>query len=992
MTSSDQFVRTAEIRLAVEGREEDVLDALGIPFRTARGKGHIDCPYPDHGGANDWRWDDQKRRARCTCLTSAGILDVVMKCEAVDLEGAKLRVAEMIGRSDLIRTRGGGEKDVDNRFLKTTPEGLMGVKADFRDDALVANYLAFRLGIDDVDVLLPSTPVRGITHNAIWDPPKTRNGKLKLFGIFPAVAFLAIDCDRRKHAHRIFVAPNGRGKADLGSLDGRPRPVKKAAKVTEGDNTAGRSVFWGDPAVASHLIVAEGIETAAAIAHALRSEVEAKSISVAAAISAVGVEAFRPWPATKMITVAADRDDAEKRGKPGSQRGEQAARKLGMRLLKAVAVKVALPGEPGQSTDWLDTLLETDIATVRRGVLEQADDFRPTKNELEEWRQSADREAEIAEAQQVYPLPQMQARTLYYAHDAKDRVMVHEVKVRTFPGGKPSEEIVLPVMTPVGVTARLRHADQGDGYSLRIVVQDMNGRPRELDVARSALAKMSGAEIKSMLFENGLRTEGDGEAVAVAILKAADPEHEITLVARPSWHSLEPGEEPFFVVPSGSVVGNTSGRSVELGTTSRLPAAIAKGGSLKGWKDAVAAALAQMECPHWTLGVMAGFAGPLIALTGLDTCGINLSGRSSSGKSTAQKLAVSAWTVPDTTKNGFFRSAKATANGIETFSHQANGTILSIDEMAHVSGKEVAKMIYMIAGGVGKQRMKADASAREAFRWQTFTIMSAECSLQEKVESDGETFMAGMAVRIPDVDVSGINRDVDRGTMGRIEEVQRHYGHAGPAFVEFLIGEGLHLKADELRAAVGTTAIAIAGGEGADSALIRAAMPFAILVTAGRLAQRAALLPGDVDLSRAVSWAWSRFQSSSDAKVLDPSAQAIANLRLWILERWGVTIRDVENNVGNQIAVGWYDADAVYIPKDRLRDAAGGALKQQEIVAALEAEDFIARRKGTRPYVTYVPKIGDVGAYALKRSAFGRSNSQRDLSAYPVIQGGRDRD
>lgn len=61
-----RFVATPAIRLAVRGREGEVLNALGVDW--SRGRPHIDCPYPMHGGRDDWRWDPQKSRAFCTCI------------------------------------------------------------------------------------------------------------------------------------------------------------------------------------------------------------------------------------------------------------------------------------------------------------------------------------------------------------------------------------------------------------------------------------------------------------------------------------------------------------------------------------------------------------------------------------------------------------------------------------------------------------------------------------------------------------------------------------------------------------------------------------------------------------------------------------------------------------------------------------------------------------------------------------------------------------
>ena len=93
-TPPEVYVATTDIRTAVKGRETDLLDALGIPWRDARP--HINCPYPDHSDKNpSWRWDERKRRAICTC-GSHSILNVLMKVEGISYEVAKIRAAEIL--------------------------------------------------------------------------------------------------------------------------------------------------------------------------------------------------------------------------------------------------------------------------------------------------------------------------------------------------------------------------------------------------------------------------------------------------------------------------------------------------------------------------------------------------------------------------------------------------------------------------------------------------------------------------------------------------------------------------------------------------------------------------------------------------------------------------------------------------------------------------------------------------------------------------------
>jgi hypothetical protein len=65
------YVQTADIRQAVRGRETDILDNLGIPWRD--GRQHIRCPYPDHPDRNpSWRWDSRRSRGMHLHYVSLG--------------------------------------------------------------------------------------------------------------------------------------------------------------------------------------------------------------------------------------------------------------------------------------------------------------------------------------------------------------------------------------------------------------------------------------------------------------------------------------------------------------------------------------------------------------------------------------------------------------------------------------------------------------------------------------------------------------------------------------------------------------------------------------------------------------------------------------------------------------------------------------------------------------------------------------------------------
>src|SRR5262249_46008873 len=210
------------------------------------------------------------------------------------------------------------------------------------------------------------------------DPPRRRNARPVHVGDFAAAVFETVDRDGQTHAHRIYLASGGAGKAELGiGPNGQRREPKKSARKTEHESTAGRAVIWGDASTAELELIFEGIETAAAAALAFQNEIDSRKMAIFACISAGGVEAFRPWPATKRVIVGTDRDEASKNERAPSRRGEIAARKFAALHHPEIAVSIALPGKAGDDIDWLDVLQRDGVEAVRSGIL-SADPYSPS--------------------------------------------------------------------------------------------------------------------------------------------------------------------------------------------------------------------------------------------------------------------------------------------------------------------------------------------------------------------------------------------------------------------------------------------------------------------------------------------------------------------------------------------------------------------------------------------------------------------------------------
>ena len=368
-----------------------------------------------------------------------------------------------------------------------------------------------------------------------------KNNRPVLVGHWPCAVFETIAADGRTHAHRIYVATDYSGKAELGQeARGRERdPKKSAQRDPQGPSTAGCCVVWGNPDT-EHVILAEGIENACAIACSFRDEIDKGERAVLSAISAFGIEAFVPWAATRRITIAADRDE----DKPGAgfKRGERAARTLGMRLAKEaenrgrqIETLIALPGESGTGYDFLDLFHAEDLAGVRNTIL-AAVPFQPTAKEIAEWERLTALQNEIAKLNRTFPLPRWVTPKLQYRPRAWGELWVHKFLWVTKDKETGEEvEVWAPICSPFSMSAWLRLVDDDDAYGVRVLVADHKAAPRALDFQRGELSRLGASEIRSRLMDAGMRVANGGEDTIVEVLKEAAPTEELDAVSATGW-------------------------------------------------------------------------------------------------------------------------------------------------------------------------------------------------------------------------------------------------------------------------------------------------------------------------------------------------------------------------------------------------------------------------------------------------------------------------
>lgn len=568
------------------------------------------------------------------------------------------------------------------------------------------------------------------------------------------------------------------------------------------------------------------------------------------------------------------------------------------------------------------------------------------------------------ELEKLYPLPKDIGLELCYSKpshvSAKLCRIVKDEKGKRFPD--------IPIASPFGAFARYRKIDVGDAYGLRVHVQDMQGECRVVDFDRTELAHGTSQAIHGKLYAAGLRCYNDGQRHILDILRAVAPKREVLIVSKPGLHRYNGCT--FFCTPTNDVIGAPEGVEIELDANLIEDNVERKRGTLKGWKDIVAEAVAVDNAYHWRLGAIVPFAGPILSLANMDTCGLNVSGLSSTGKTMGHLLASSAWGTPEV---GYMlmRTWRSTTNAFECLGRISTGTVLALDDLSHADGKEVGKILYSLSGGAGKSRMslKGGNDLQNTLTWRTLVISNGETSLRQKIERDNGTYQPGISVRFPDVDVSDVNREVPQSLIQKIKQgIHDNYGHAGTEFVFGLFEHGWHNRTDELYERVNCAVSSIVG-DASGGMVRRAALPFALIQVAGELAVEYDILPQSLDVQDTIKWAWDSYCQSGDVVTLSTLEQIKECLVEWVTSRMGNTLKrlDLYDCPTAREAEAWYDDTTIYIPAKLMANICKEMFKLQLIGSTLANSDLLIRRDNGRATIGYVPGVGNMKSYAIDR-------------------------
>jgi putative DNA primase/helicase len=389
------------------------------------------------------------------------------------------------------------------------------------------------------------------------------------------------------------------------------------------------------------------------------------------------------------------------------------------------------------------------------------------------------------------------------------------------------------ICSPLHVTAQSRDAANGEwGYLLEFA--DADGNPKRWAMPASMLAG-DGTQYRATLLGMGLRI-GAGVTAKnqlTVYIQTEKTDKRVRCTDRTGWH----GDQ--YVLPDRTI--GEGDETVMFQAAGGVVSQLKQRGTLDDWKREVAALCRGNN--RMLFCVSAAFAAPLLHLARIPSGGFHLFGDSSSGKSTAVKVAGSVFGGRD-----YPRGWRTTDNALETVAVQHSDLLLILDEIAQVDPKVVGDTVYMLANETGKGRATQTATARKVASWRVLFLSDGEISLANHMEQAGKGTKAGHDVRMAHIPADagkglGVYDTLHDSANGAalsdhlVNMAQQHYGTAGMAFIEYAV-EYVAMLADGLGARIGKLAAEMCPID-SHGQVSRVATRFALVGEAGEIATRA---------------------------------------------------------------------------------------------------------------------------------------------------------
>jgi len=391
------------------------------------------------------------------------------------------------------------------------------------------------------------------------------------------------------------------------------------------------------------------------------------------------------------------------------------------------------------------------------------------------------------------------------------------------------------ICSRLDVQARTRDQD-GGGWGYYLAFCDPLGNVKQWAMPARMLSA-DGGEYRATLLNMGLHiaTSPRARNLLTTYLQSREPAEFASCTDRVGWHGRA------FVLPK-ETIGDSAERIV-FQSDGAVENTFRSKGTPDQWRERVGALCAGNS--RLVFAVACAFAGPLLRPAGMESGGFHYRGDSSSGKTTALKLAASVYGGAS-----YLQRWRATDNALEAIAAQHCDGLLILDELAQIDPKTAGECAYMLANEQGKARATRTGTPRTRQAWRLLFLSAGELGLADHMAEGMKRARTGQEVRMADIPAdAGLGLGAFENLHGMeggaafakhiTHQAQAVYGATGRAWLQYLTDH-----ADTLKASIRTASNALAAQlipKDSSGQVERVGARFALVGAAGEMATAAGL-------------------------------------------------------------------------------------------------------------------------------------------------------
>jgi putative DNA primase/helicase len=291
------------------------------------------------------------------------------------------------------------------------------------------------------------------------------------------------------------------------------------------------------------------------------------------------------------------------------------------------------------------------------------------------------------------------------------------------------------ICSPLRITGITRDAlDESWGYLLEFSDPDQHVKRW---VMPAKMLSGDGNAYRAELLGMGLKIEPGLKVrnLLTTYIQTAQTDVRVRCVDRLGWHRDQ------YVLPDQTIGKASDSDTMLFQSTGGIVSKFNQKGTLEEWKTHVANYCQGNS--RLVFSVSVAFASTLLSHSGVTSGGFHIWGDSSTGKSTACKVAGSVFGG-----HNYQRNWRITDNALETVAALHSDALLVLDEIAQIDPKVVGDTVYMLANEVGKSRSTQTSIARKALIWRLLFLSDGEVSLANHMAEAGKNLKGGHDVRM----------------------------------------------------------------------------------------------------------------------------------------------------------------------------------------------------------------------------------------------------